>query len=116
MYASAALGIMIELNITEILREAGPEVKSRGLLLKDKCLVLIYFCSQGLHAKEIGKRAQTDAGKIGELTLYAKVKIQPSTQLMFRSMQAVFFDSSPVITSFAKYRQMSLQITDFLLC
>jgi hypothetical protein len=64
MYTTSALGIANDANITEILREAGPQVCIYFVGISPQRITNL-CCTQGLHIREIGKRSGTDPDKIG---------------------------------------------------
>jgi hypothetical protein len=99
MFETAAIGSAAKFNVSEVLREAGPQVSIPAISLTAS------ICSpldkpQGLHIREIGEKTGTSPDRMGEMLCVDCPEI-PFYLLTF-SFQGACFDSWLVAISIKK--------------
>jgi hypothetical protein len=83
MYVSAALNIIVELNIAEILREAGASVRSSIMIERNILVLIISFCRAFMLKKLVNAQILT----VARLVSWPSMQKchSPSSELLSRS-------------------------------
>jgi hypothetical protein len=85
MLVSEALGVVIKLHVPEIVREAGPEVRSVMTLAS----AFSSRKTQGISAHDIATKARTSPDKLGTGLVFPPARLPSHSAPLFRPFHAL---------------------------